>query len=128
AGVLCALAYMPVKWRDPLLASIGRFVGRKAESARRRADINLRYCFPHWDKAQREDVLDKMFETAPQSFVMLADLCLRGAKHTLQRTSWEGIEIIERLKAQGRNVIFMVPHGWAVDVPAMLLAAKGQKM
>ncbi|SPY96335.1 lipid A biosynthesis (KDO)2-(lauroyl)-lipid IVA acyltransferase [Proteus mirabilis] len=59
---------------------------------------------------------------------MLADLCLRGAKHTLQRTSWEGIEIIERLKAQGRNVIFMVPHGWAVDVPAMLLAAKGQKM
>lgn len=128
AGVLCALAYMPVKWRDPLLASIGRFVGRKAKSARRRADINLRYCFPHWDKAQREDVLDKMFEAAPQSFVMLADLCLRGAKHTLQRTSWEGIEIIERLKAQGRNVIFMVPHGWAVDVPAMLLAAKGQKM
>lgn len=128
AGVLSALAYIPVKWRDPFLASIGRFVGRKAKSARRRADINLRYCFPKWDKTQRETVLDSMFETAPQSFVMLAELCLRGPERILKRTSWQGLEIIERFKEQGRNVIFMVPHGWAVDIPAMLLAAQGQQM
>ncbi|EPO6375103.1 lipid A biosynthesis (KDO)2-(lauroyl)-lipid IVA acyltransferase, partial [Shigella flexneri] len=27
-----------------------------------------------------------------------------------------------------RNVIFLVPHGWSVDIPAMLLAAQGKKM
>ncbi|EOT8373510.1 lauroyl-Kdo(2)-lipid IV(A) myristoyltransferase, partial [Escherichia coli] len=26
------------------------------------------------------------------------------------------------------NVIFLVPHGWSVDIPAMLLAAQGKKM
>lgn len=25
-------------------------------------------------------------------------------------------------------MIFLVPHGWAVDVPAMLMAARGQPM
>ncbi len=25
-------------------------------------------------------------------------------------------------------MIFLVPHGWAVDIPAMLMASQGQKM
>ncbi|MDI5304028.1 hypothetical protein MJN76_34760, partial [Salmonella enterica subsp. enterica serovar Anatum] len=26
------------------------------------------------------------------------------------------------------KVIFLVPHGWGVDIPAMLMASQGQKM
>ncbi len=126
AAVLAGLAYIPVKVRDPLLAKAGKWVGRVAKSARRRAKINLLYCFPQLTESQREQLVDRMFETAPQSFVMLAELCLRGANKTLARTHWHNEEIIERLKQQQSNVIFMVPHGWAVDVPAMLLAARGQ--
>lgn len=128
AGILAGLAFIPVKIRDPLLAKIGKWVGRLAKSGRRRAKINLLYCFPKLTEQQREELVDRMFETAPQSFVMLAELCLRGASKTLARTHWHNQEIIERLKQQQSNVIFMVPHGWAVDAPAMLLAAKGQKM
>ncbi|HHE6468263.1 TPA: lauroyl-Kdo(2)-lipid IV(A) myristoyltransferase [Providencia rettgeri] len=128
AGVLAGLAFIPVKIRDPLLAKIGKWVGRLAKSGRRRAKINLLYCFPELTEHQREELVDHMFETAPQSFVMLAELCLRGASKTLARTHWHNQEIIERLKQQQSNVIFMVPHGWAVDAPAMLLAAKGQQM
>lgn len=47
---------------------------------------------------------------------------------TLARTHWHNQEIIERLKQQQSNVIFIVPHGWAVDAPAMLLATKEMKM
>ena len=36
--------------------------------------------------------------------------------------------IIDEMKAKGQNVIFLVPHGWAVDIPAMLMAAEGQPM
>ncbi|MCC8378764.1 MULTISPECIES: lauroyl-Kdo(2)-lipid IV(A) myristoyltransferase [Xenorhabdus] len=125
-GILAGLAYIPAKWRDPLLAKIGVFAGRKAKSARRRAKINLLYCFPELSEQQHEILIDKMFATAPQSFVMLAELCLRGVEPTLQRTQWHGEEITQALKEQGKNVIFMIPHGWAIDIPAMLLAARGQ--
>lgn len=128
AGVFAALAYIPVKIRDPMLAKVGKWVGKLAKSARRRAKINLLYCFPELTEQERDQLVDRMFETAPQSFVMLAELCIRGADKTLARTHWHNQEIIDNLKQQGSNVIFMVPHGWAVDAPAMLLAAKGYKM
>ena len=41
---------------------------------------------------------------------------------------WHGEEVLDKIRAEGRNVIFLVPHGWAVDVPAMLMAARGQPM
>ncbi|MDR0218650.1 MAG: lauroyl-Kdo(2)-lipid IV(A) myristoyltransferase [Enterobacteriaceae bacterium] len=124
-GILAGLAYVPVKWRDPFLAKIGVWAGRKAKSARRRAKINLLYCFPELSESQCELLIDKMFATAPQPFIMLAELCLRGATSTLKRTQWHGEEIIQELQKQGRNVILMVPHGWAIDIPAMLLSARG---
>ncbi|PHM60175.1 lauroyl-Kdo(2)-lipid IV(A) myristoyltransferase [Xenorhabdus ishibashii] len=127
-GILAGLSYVPVKWRDLFLAKIGVWVGRKAKSARRRAKINLIYCFPELTEQQHEELIDRMFATAPQSFVMLAEIYLRGAKSTLERTQWHGEDIIQTLETQGVNVIFMVPHGWSIDIPAMLLAARGQKI
>ena len=38
------------------------------------------------------------------------------------------MKVLDKIRAEGRNVIFLVPHGWAVDVPAMLMAARGQPM
>ncbi|MDU3075594.1 MAG: lauroyl-Kdo(2)-lipid IV(A) myristoyltransferase, partial [Mixta calida] len=45
-----------------------------------------------------------------------------------ERVRWHGKEIIEAMQANKENVIFLVPHGWAVDIPAMLLASEGQMM
>ncbi|KAA1187311.1 lauroyl-Kdo(2)-lipid IV(A) myristoyltransferase [Photorhabdus heterorhabditis] len=126
-GVLAGLAYVPVKLRDPLLAKIGWLAGKFAKGARRRARINLCYCMPELTGQQREALIDKMFSTAPQPFVMLAEMYLRGTKSALNRTHWHGEEITLQLKEQGKNIIFMVPHGWAVDIPAILLTANGQK-
>nr|WP_314265868.1 lauroyl-Kdo(2)-lipid IV(A) myristoyltransferase [uncultured Moellerella sp.] len=127
-AVLATVAFIPIKIRDPLLAFVGKWVGKLAKGARRRAKINLLYCFPELNEHQREQLVDRMFESAPQSFVMIAELYIRGAEKTLARTQWHNEAVIDKLKAEGRNVIFMVPHGWAVDIPAMLLAARGQTM
>lgn len=32
------------------------------------------------------------------------------------------------MRRNNEKVIFLVPHGWAVDIPAMLMASQGQKM
>lgn len=126
-GAFTAVALVPPRLRDPLLGALGRFAGKLAHSARRRAQINLLYCLPELTEAQREDIIDEMFATAPQSMVMMAELAMRPNK-VRPRIRWQGAELLERLRTSNENVIFLVPHGWAVDIPAMVLASEGQKM
>ncbi|MDT9587431.1 MAG: lauroyl-Kdo(2)-lipid IV(A) myristoyltransferase [Candidatus Arsenophonus melophagi] len=126
--LLMIIAYLPIKMRDLLLAKVGKLIGRLTTGARRRAKINLLYCFPELTEQEREKHIDEMFAVAPQSVAILAELILCGVNKTLARTHWHDVQIIERLRQQHRNIIFMVPHGWVVDIPAMLLAAQGAKI
>ncbi|EFD1016870.1 lauroyl-Kdo(2)-lipid IV(A) myristoyltransferase [Escherichia coli] len=118
----------PPSFRDPVLAKIGRWAGRLSKKARRRATINLSLCFPEKSDTEREIIVDKMFVTALQSIVMMAELAIRGPEKFQKRVFWKGLEILEEIQHNNRNVIFLVPHGWSVDIPAMLLAAQGKKM
>lgn len=127
-GVMALAAYVPAKIRDPLVGAIGKLAGRMAKSARRRARINLLYCMPEKSVQVREKIIDEMFVTASQSMLLLAELVCRKPEQVLQRVQWHGEEVIDAIREQGRNIIFLVPHGWAVDIPAMLLAARGQPM
>ncbi|MDZ7278176.1 lauroyl-Kdo(2)-lipid IV(A) myristoyltransferase [Pantoea eucrina] len=127
-GALAGMAMLPAKVRDPVLGGLGKFAGRLAKSARRRALINLYYCLPELSDAQREEIADRMFATAPQAMAMMAELGMRDPARVRERVEWHGREIIDTLQANQENVIFLVPHGWGVDIPAMLLASEGQKM
>ena len=54
------IALLPASVRDPLLGKVGRLAGRMGKSARRRAQINLYYCFPEKSDAEREAIIDAM--------------------------------------------------------------------
>lgn len=126
---ICAgIALTPPTFRDPLLGVLGRVVGRLAKSARRRARINLLYCFPQKSEQEREAIIDQMYTTAPQAMVMMAGMGLRDVKKIASRVEWHGKEIIDQLRQGNENVIFLVPHGWGVDIPAMLMRSWGVKM
>ena len=127
-GMIAGISMFPHSFRDPVLAKIGRWAGRLSKKARRRATINLSLCFPEKSDTEREIIVDKMFVTALQSIVMMAELAIRGPEKFQKRVFWKGLEILEEIRHNNRNVIFLVPHGWSVDIPAMLLAAQGKKM
>ncbi|HIA6379420.1 TPA: lauroyl-Kdo(2)-lipid IV(A) myristoyltransferase [Escherichia coli] len=127
-GMIAGISMFPPSFRDPVLAKIGRWAGRLSKKARRRATINLSLCFPEKNDTEREIIVDKMFATALQSIVMMAELAIRGPEKFQKRVFWKGLEILEEIRHNNRNVIFLVPHGWSVDIPAMLLAAQGKKM
>ncbi|MFG3825999.1 lauroyl-Kdo(2)-lipid IV(A) myristoyltransferase, partial [Escherichia coli] len=75
-----------------------------------------------------ESIVDAMFATALQSIVMLAELVIRGPEKILPRVHWKNKNILEEIKYNNDKVIFLVPHGWCVDLPAMLMAFENQKM
>ncbi|WP_025765442.1 lauroyl-Kdo(2)-lipid IV(A) myristoyltransferase, partial [Shigella flexneri] len=127
-GMIAGISMFPPSFRDPVLAKIGRWAGRLSKKARRRATINLSLCFPEKSDTERGIIVDKMFVTALQSIVMMAELAIRGPEKFQKRVFWKGLEILEEIRHNNRNVIFLVPHGWSVDIPAMLLAAQGEKM
>ncbi|ACD06179.1 lauroyl-Kdo(2)-lipid IV(A) myristoyltransferase [Shigella boydii] len=127
-GMIAGISMFPPSFRDPVLAKIGRWAGRLSKKARRRATINLSLCFPEKSDTEREIIVDKMFATALQSIVMMAELAIRGPEKFQKRVFWKGLEILEEIRYNNKNVIFLVPHGWSVDIPAMLLAAQGEKM
>ncbi|EMV2076136.1 lauroyl-Kdo(2)-lipid IV(A) myristoyltransferase [Escherichia coli] len=127
-GMIAGISMFPPSFRDPVLAKIGRWVGRLSKKARRRVTINLSLCFPEKSDTEREIIVDKMFATALQSIVMMAELAIRGPEKFQKRVFWKDLEILEEIRHNNRNVIFLVPHGWSVDIPAMLLAAQGEKM
>ena len=127
-GMIAGISMFPPSFRAPVLAKIGRWAGRLSKKARRRATINLSLCFPEKSDTEREIIVDKMFATALQSIVMMAELAIRGPEKFQKRVFWKGLEILEEIRHNNRNVIFLVPHGWSVDIPAMLLAAQGKKM
>ena len=127
-GMIAGISMFPPSFRDPVLEKIGRWAGRLSKKARRRATINLSLCFPEKSDTEREIIVDKMFATALQSIVMMAELAIRGPEKFQKRVFWKGLEILEEIRHNNRNVIFLVPHGWSVDIPAMLLAAQGKKM
>lgn len=126
--IMILVAYLPPKIRGSFLSKLGKKVGRFAKGARRRAQINLLYCFPEKTEQERETIIDEMFSVAPQAMIMMVELSIKPVNRVLKRVDWDGYEIIEALIKSERNAIFMVPHGWAVDIPAMLLASKGHPM
>ena len=127
-GVMLLLAYVPVKIRNPMLNKLGQFAGRFIGSAKRRARINLYYCFPEMSEQQREKIIEQMLITAIHSTMLMVEQSVRSPEFLRKRIRWHGDEILDEIRSSGRNVIFMVPHGWSVDIPAMMMADRGQPM
>ncbi len=129
-GILFAalLAFMPVKLRDPMAAKLSRLVLKKNGRVVRRARTNLRYCFPDKSKQERQEILEKTFAKAAQYMLGYSEFLVRSTKHNQSRGVMIGEENLLPLLDAGENVIILAPHAWAVDYPAVMLAAKGYKV
>ena len=125
---LLLLAFVPFRLRDKLAGKLGVWIGHKAKKQRTRAQTNLQYCFPHWTEQQREQVIDKMFAVVAQVMFGIGEIAIRSKKHLQKRSKFIGLEHIEQAKAEGKNIILMVPHGWAIDASGIILHTQGMPM
>lgn len=61
---MAGIVLTSLKFRDFILVRLGRFVGRLGKSLRRRALINLSFCFLERSEVEREAIVDEMFVIA----------------------------------------------------------------
>ncbi|MCK3657372.1 lauroyl acyltransferase [Pasteurellaceae bacterium Pebbles2] len=125
---LILLAFVPFAWRDKLAAKLAIIAGQKAKKQRRRANINLQYCFPQWSAEKREKVVDEMFITLGQVMLGIGEIAVRSKSHLQKRSEFVGIEHIHQAKARGQNIILLVPHSWAIDASGIILHTHGMPM
>lgn len=118
---LLLLGLMPFRWRDKFAAWVGRLASKKARKQYHRANVNLQYCFPQWSEQQRQQVIEKMFITVAQVMLGIGEMVLRSKQHLQKRSEFIGLEHLQQAKAEGKNVILLVPHGWAIDASGMML-------
>lgn len=129
---LILLAYVPHRIRDKFAAKIGKIaykiIKKRGNKQYRRAETNLRYCFPEWSAEKREEVIVKMFETVAQTMLGIGEIALRSVKHIQNRSEYSGIDIIRDARARGKNVILLVPHTWSIDASGIVLHTYGMPM
>lgn len=125
---LVILAFVPFRLRDWFAAKLGVMIGKIAKKPRYKARVNLQYCFPQWREEQREKVIDEMFITLTQVMLGIGEIAVRSKQHLQKRSCFIGLEHIQQAKAEGHNIILMVPHGWAIDASGIILHTHGMPM
>ena len=130
--VLLILAFVPYLLRDKLAVFVGkvacRYLKKKGNKQFRRSDINLRYCFPDWNEDKRLKTIEEMFITVAQTMLGIGEIAVRSVKHLQKRSEFIGLEHIYQAKAEGKNIILLVPHTWAIDASGIILHTYGMPM
>ena len=130
--VLLILAFVPYLLRDKLAVFVGkvacRYLKKKGNKQFRRSDINLRYCFPDWNEDKRLKTIEEMFITVAQTMLGIGEIAVRSVKHLQKRSEFIGFEHIYQAKAEGKNIILLVPHTWAIDASGIILHTHGMPM
>ena len=129
---LVLFAYVPFRVRDKLAAWLGKrvyhYLKKRNKKQYHRALVNLRYCFPNWSDAKREETIEAMFVTVAQTMLGIGEIALRSVKHLQQRSEFSGLAHLTQAKAEGKNIILLVPHTWSIDASGIVLHTYGMPM
>lgn len=124
--LLCVpLSLLPHPVRYGLVSFFARFLAKKRRGAVLNVRVNLALCFPEKSEQEREAMLLNTLITAGVFLSGFAQLTLRSKAWLNQQCEVRGLEHITEHTQHGKNVILLVPHWWAIDIPAILLASKG---
>jgi lauroyl-KDO2-lipid IV(A) myristoyltransferase len=121
-------AFIPVGLRDSLARKISTLIIRKNGRVVRRTKVNLKLCFPEKSLEERTAILQESFVKATQYMFGYSELLVRSTKHNQKRGEIIGEENLFPLLDNGERVILLVPHSWAIDYAAVMLAARGYKV
>ena len=119
--VLFLFGILPAVIRDPIANVLAKLVMRIATKPLAIARINIRHCFPE----MHDDELNALIKKNVDAFVLCllsqAELLCRSKAHIKRRVKLHGFEHVEKVRAEGRPIIFIMPHVWPIDYAGLRL-------
>ncbi len=127
-ALLALLSWMPVRLRDLLAASTVPLIVRFSKKQCYIARTNLELCFPELSVQQREGLLRDSIRVGAETFLAFAEATFLPKRSFLKRFEVEGWSNVEPLLAEGKAIIFMIPHSWAIDMAGLYMTGRGMTM
>lgn len=119
------VALLPLKVHKWMARVIAEKLTKSRKGPAHRARVNFELSFPEKSFAEREAMIERNLYTAALFFFRFSLLTLRSSQWLQDNCTIRGESILKGHIENGDNVILMVPHSWAIDVPAVLLASLG---
>lgn len=114
-GLLAILAWLPARFRDLLAGACVKLVIKLAKKQCHTARINLQLCFPQLSDQERDAILADSIAIGIKGFFALGEPTFLPPSMFLKRLHVNGHDALEKAKATGRPIIFMIPHTWTID-------------
>jgi len=121
-GLLSLGLVLPRRWRDGLAHALGRWQYRHQHTRREKVELNLAWCFPESDAAERQALARDHFCAWTRA---MADqpLAWWDARGYIPRRLCEvtGLAHLEAAQAAGRPVILLSPHVAGIEFGGLAL-------
>ncbi|GIC33863.1 lipid A biosynthesis (KDO)2-(lauroyl)-lipid IVA acyltransferase [Vibrio cholerae] len=126
-GVLLSLciALLPLACHQWLAKTMAKYLTKSKVNSVNNIRANLSLCFPHLSDEERKKLTYQTLYTAGVFTLRFALLWLKSPRWLQAQCKFINREQLSHLTQNGQKVILLVPHSWAIDVPAILLASKG---
>lgn len=124
-AVILALpvAFLPLRFHQWLARIIALKLSKSRKGPAHRARVNFELCFPNLSFQEREQLIYKTLYTASVFVLRFSLLTLKSKSWLREQCEFIGKENLTKHTDNGENVILLVPHSWAIDIPAIMLAS-----
>ena len=116
-----ALARLPWSLQRMLGAGVGWLALRVLRDRREAARTNLALCMPALGDGEREQLLRENFRDVGIGLFEFARAWWGSAEPMRQTARFEGLEILQRLQAEGRGVLLVSGHFMTLEMCGRLL-------
>lgn len=117
-GVFSLMAFLPMAVLDFLGERLGRLAAKKNRKRFHIVRTNLSLCFPDKSAEQIEHMVYRAFEAQFRSLLHYCVLWWRPEFLVRKTVCKQGFEQLERLRAEGKNVIVLLSHHVGLDFAA----------
>ncbi|WHI48619.1 LpxL/LpxP family Kdo(2)-lipid IV(A) lauroyl/palmitoleoyl acyltransferase [Microbulbifer sp. TRSA001] len=115
------IAQLPYHWQLAMGRAFGRLMLRVATSRRTIAERNLALCFPELGEDERAELLRRNFESSGIALMETGMAWFRSAAWLRKRFTFEGLEALQAIQAQGQGVLLMAMHFTTLEIGAAMM-------
>ncbi len=127
-ALMAVMAWVPVRWRDAMAARLAPLAVRLARKQSNVVRVNLQICFPDKTDAEREALLLANMRVGLQCMLGFGVPSFRSPEVLRRQYQVTGWEHVEAVRAQGKPIVFVMPHAWAIDIAGLYISLNGLSM